>query len=74
MPYVCMVNSGSSANLLAMSALANPERHQRLCPGDEILVPCVCWSTSVFPIIQCGLKPVFVDCDSSTMNMCARDF
>ena len=73
-PYACMVNSGSSANLLAMAALANPERSLRLLPGDEVLVPCVCWSTSLFPIIQCGLKPVLVDCDPSTMNMSVCDF
>ena len=73
-PYACMVNSGSSANLLAMAALVNPERRHRLFKGDEVLVPCVCWSTSVFPIIQCGLKPILVDCDPTTMNMSVEDF
>ena len=72
--YGLMVNSGSSANLLAMAALVNPERRHRLFKGDEVLVPCVCWSTSVFPIIQCGLKPILVDCDPTTMNMSVEDF
>ena len=68
-PYVCMVNSGSSANLLATAALINPERSVRLSQGDEVLVPAVCWSTSVFPIMQLGLTPVFVDTDTRTMNI-----
>ena len=68
-PYACMVNSGSSANLLAIAALANPERKVHLTPGDEVLVPAVCWSTSVYPLMQYNLVPVFVDCDPSTMNV-----
>lgn len=68
-PYACMVNSGSSANLLAIAVACNPERKVHLKPGDEVLVPAVCWSTSVFPLMQSGLKPIFVDCDPRTMNM-----
>ena len=30
-------------------------------PGDEVLIPALCWSTSLWPIVQSGLKPVFVD-------------
>ncbi|MGZ3698296.1 MAG: DegT/DnrJ/EryC1/StrS family aminotransferase [Bdellovibrionota bacterium] len=67
-PFAVMVNSGSSANLLAMAVLANPVRKRHLKPGDEVLVPAVCWSTSVWPIVQMGLKPVFVDVDPQTLN------
>jgi CDP-4-dehydro-6-deoxyglucose reductase, E1 len=59
-----MVNSGSSANLLAMSALANP-LDKKLNYGDEVIVPALTWSTTVFPIIQMGAVPVFVDSDVS---------
>jgi CDP-6-deoxy-D-xylo-4-hexulose-3-dehydrase len=68
-PHAVMVNSGSSANLLAMTALTNQMRERRLEAGDEVLVPAVCWSTSIWPIFQCGLKPVFVDVDPHTLNV-----
>ena len=71
--YCVMVNSGSSANLLAMAALTNPKRKNYLKPGDKVLVPCVCWSTSVFPIVQCNLKPVFMDSSKKTLNIKAED-
>ena len=67
--YAIMVNSGSSANLLAMSAATNLSKKNRLKKGDKILVPAVCWSTSVWPILQCGLIPVFVDVSIETMNI-----
>ena len=67
--YALMVNSGSSANLLALSLLTNPMRKRRLMPGDEIIIPVVCWSTSLWPIIQHGLKPVFVDIDLKNLNL-----
>lgn len=63
-------NSGSSANLLAISALV---AIGRLKAGDEVIVPALSWSTTVFPIIQHGLIPVFVDCDPMTLNMEARE-
>lgn len=68
-PHAVMVNSGSSANLLAMACAANPMRTRHLQPGDEVIVPAVCWSTSVWPILQCGLRPVFVDVDPTTLNV-----
>jgi CDP-6-deoxy-D-xylo-4-hexulose-3-dehydrase len=68
-PYAVMCNSGSSANLLALSAATNHLRSLRLSPGDEVLLPAVCWSTSLWPIIQMGLVPVFVDVDPVTMNV-----
>lgn len=67
-PYAVMVNSGSSANLLAVAAMANKLRVVHCDPGDHVLVPAVCWSTSVFPLIQNGLHPVFVDVDPRTFN------
>jgi len=68
-PYAVMVNSGSSANLLVVSAIVNKFRSKHCDAGDEVLVPAVSWSTSVFPLIQCGLKPVFVDTDPVTFNV-----
>ena len=71
--YALMVNSGSSANLLALSLITNPMRKIRLSPGDEVIIPVVCWSTSLWPIIQHGLKPVFVDIDTKNLNIYLKD-
>lgn len=67
--YAVMVNSGSSANLLAIAAATNHKRSNSLKRGGEVLVPAVCWSTSVWPIKQLGLVPVFVDVDTVTLNV-----
>lgn len=64
-----MVNSGSSANLLAIASLANPVTQQGLKPGDEVIVPALSWSTTVWPLIQSNLVPVFVDIDPVTLNL-----
>lgn len=71
--YALMVNSGSSANLLAVSALCNPLRNKSLKKGDEILIPSLCWSTSLWPIVQNGLKVKFVDVDKKNLNICLKD-
>ena len=71
--YAVMVNSGSSANLLSMAVATNYLRKNRLLPGDKVIVPNICWSTSVWPIIQMNLQPVFVDVDAKTMNMDIKD-
>ena len=71
--YSLLVNSGSSANLLAMQCLINPYRKKRLKQGDEILIPSLCWSTSLWPIIQSGLKPKFVDVEKKTLNLDLND-
>lgn len=71
--HAVMVNSGSSANLLAVAALTNYKRSTRLIPGDEVIVPALCWSTSIFPIIQCNLVPVFADVDPETLNIDLED-
>ena len=68
-PYAIMVNSGSSANLLAVAAMVNKFRPVHCEVGDEVLVPAVCWSTSVHPLLQSGLKPIFVDADPQTFNV-----
>lgn len=68
-----MVNSGSSANLLAFQTLINPYRKKRLKPGDEVLVPTLSWSTTFWPIIQSNLKPVFVDCNIKNLNIDIED-
>ena len=67
-----MVNSGSSANLLIFQCLINP-MVKKLKPGDEVLVPAICWSTSLWPIIQSGLKVKFVDIDLNTLNISLSD-
>jgi dTDP-4-amino-4,6-dideoxygalactose transaminase len=67
--YAVMVNSGSSANLLSAFAACNPLRKNRFKTGDEAIIPALCWSTSLWPLVQAGLKPVFVDIDKSTLNI-----
>ena len=67
--YALMVNSGSSANLLATFAAGNPLRKNSFKRGDEVLVPALCWSTSLWPLVQFGLKPIFVDIDIKTLNI-----
>lgn len=60
--YGVMVNSGSSANLLMVAML---KEKYGLKKGDEVLVPAVTWPTTVYPLIQYGLTPVFCDVDES---------
>ena len=64
--YALMVNSGSSANLLASFALINPKKKNYLKPGDNFIIPTTCWSTSLWPLVQCGLKPKFIDVNINT--------
>ncbi len=64
--YAVMVNSGSSANLIAMSAMVYSGR---LKAEDEVLVTAVSWSTTYFPIMQLGLKLRFVDINIQTLNV-----
>lgn len=61
-PFCSMVNSGSSANLLAISALTSPLLGDRqLRKGDEVITAAAGFPTTVAPIIQCGAAPVFID-------------
>lgn len=66
--HAVMVNSGSSANLVAVAAAVLDEE-TRLEPGDEVLVPAVSWSTTYYPLHQYGLRMRFVDIDPETLNM-----
>ncbi|CAN2170315.1 WecE Predicted pyridoxal phosphate-dependent enzyme apparently involved in regulation of cell wall biogenesis [Candidatus Nanopelagicaceae bacterium] len=60
--HAFMVNSGSSANLLALTTLTSPEMgKRRLKPGDEVITVAAGFPTTVTPIIQNGLIPVYVD-------------
>ena len=60
-----MVNSGSSANLVMLAAL---KKYFGWQDGDEIIV-CACgFATTIAPIVQCGLKPVFVDISFTDLN------
>ena len=72
--YALMVNSGSSANLLAAFALVNPRKKNFLKRGNEFLIPVLCWSTSLWPLVQAGLKPTFVDVDVNNFNMDMDEF
>lgn len=67
--FSLMVNSGSSANLLMLAALAFTGGPHQLRPGDEVILPAVGWSTSLFPIVQMGCVPVLVDIDPTTLNL-----
>ena len=67
--YAIMTNSGSSANLLALSCLTNPLSKKKISPNSEVIIPAICWSTSLWPIIQNNLKPVFVDVELGTFNI-----
>lgn len=67
MRHAFMVNSGSSANLLALSALTSPKLGARaLRPGDEVITVAAGFPTTVTPILQNGLVPVYVDVDLGT--------
>lgn len=71
--HAVMVNSGSSANLLALSVLSNSAVQQGLRSGDEVIVPAVTWSTTIAPILQQGCVPVLVDVDPATLNLRPED-
>lgn len=65
-----LVNSGSSANLVAVSALTSPKLGTRaLKPGDEVISVAAGFPTTVNPLIQNGLVPVFLDVDVPTYNI-----
>ena len=68
-----VVNSGSSASLLAVTSLCSQELSNPLCPGDEVITPAVTFPTTLNPIIQNQLIPVFVDTNLKTLNMSEAD-
>jgi len=68
--HFVMVNSGSSANLLMIEALLRPTYGKSLLsPGDSVLLPAIAWPTTVWPIVQLGLNPVFIDVDLETLSI-----
>jgi len=72
--HCMLVNSGSSANLLALSALTSEELGEtRLKPGDEVITTACGFPTTLNPIIQNNLVPVFVDVEPGTWNINASE-
>lgn len=64
-----LVNSGSSANLVMLASLCSKQVERPLLPGDEVITPATTFPTTLAPILQNGLVPVFVDCEPNTLNM-----
>jgi len=71
--YSLLTNSGSSANLLALSALTSPKLERRLKPGDEVITVAAGFPTTLNPIVQNNLIPVFIDIDLETYNIKTED-
>src|SRR6266852_4660938 len=70
MRHAVLVNSGSSANLVALTCLTSPKLGERqLRPGDEVITVAAGFPTTVNPIVQNGLVPVFVDVELGTYNV-----
>ncbi len=68
--YVAIVNSGSSANLLALKSLTSPRlKERRLVKGDEVITVAAGFPTTINPIVECGCIPVFCDVDIETYNI-----
>lgn len=67
--HTTLTNSGSSANLLAVSSLCSQQIENKLNPGDEVITPACTFPTTLNPIIQNGLIPVFVDVKLGTYNI-----
>ena len=69
--YSLLVNSGSSANLVALATLTTHKLpdHKRIIPGDEVITVAAGFPTTVAPILQLGAIPVFIDNDPTTGNI-----
>jgi len=63
-----LVNSGSSANLLMVATLCSPNVEGHLSRGDEVVMPALGFPTTLAPVVQHGLIPVFVDVELETLN------
>ena len=68
--HAVFVNSGSSANLIAVAALFHKKENPLVC-GDKVIAPALAWSTSYSPLVQHGLDLILADCDA-TWNAPAR--
>jgi len=68
MKYGVMVNSGSSANLVAVASLFY-KKDRPLQRGDEVIVPAISWATTYHPLHQYGLKCKFIDVELDTLNI-----
>jgi CDP-4-dehydro-6-deoxyglucose reductase, E1 len=64
--HAVLVNSGSAANLLLVGAVKEFKSWQ---DGDEVIVPAVTWPTTITPVMQCGLKPVYVDANLTDLSL-----
>lgn len=72
--YCMLTNSGSSANLLAISALTSPKLGEKQCrPGDEVITTACAFPTTVNPIVQNNMVPVFVDVEPGSYNIKSAD-
>ncbi len=67
--HAVLVNSGSSANLVAFAGLTSPQVERPLRPGDEVITVAAGFPTTVAPVVQYGCIPVFVDVDPETANV-----
>jgi CDP-6-deoxy-D-xylo-4-hexulose-3-dehydrase len=67
-PHVALVGSGSQANLLAVAASRSHVQERPLRAGDEVVTPAVGFPTTVAPLYQHGLRPVYVDVEPDTYN------
>lgn len=66
--HALLVGSGSQANMLAVAGACSRLRDRPLAPGDEVITPALGFSTTIAPIYQLGLLPVFVDIELDTLN------
>jgi len=68
--HFVMMNSGSSANLAIIETLMRPTNGSPyLRAGDGVLVPAIAWPTTIWPLIQLGLRPIFVDIDAESVSI-----
>lgn len=73
--HAIMVNSGSSANLIAVTAAYYAAMWDEdltngpIGPGDDVVIPALCWPTTLTPLINLGLRPVFCDIDPNSLNL-----
>ncbi len=66
--HAVMVSSGSTANLVGLASLFY-KMERPLKAGDEVIVPCISWATTYYPLLQYGLKLKFVDVELNSLNM-----